>query len=211
MLTGVTSPSKEIGSLLPVAKQELKRLVTLGARCLLDGVVEEADWSARMVQDSGPLIHRIAAFTATSTEDTLNSIRHHAERIVVLMRSGERLAACAWIGDYAKKIAGQIEEHGGWLRDEEDMPDGWEELCKHPATQQRGETLALIICGLVSLAFFYLLFTNPRMLLASRLGVLIGIVGLFTLAIAALIIFVQTRSAFRRFVRRRHEHVSGAR
>lgn len=31
------------------------------------------------------------------------------------------------------------------VRDEEDTPDGWEELCKHPATQQQGETLALIV------------------------------------------------------------------
>ncbi len=90
MLTGVTSRSQEIDSLPPVAKRELKRLVTLGARCLLDSAVVEADWSARMVQDSGPLIYRIADLTATSPEGTLSSIRHHAEQIVVLMRAGRR-------------------------------------------------------------------------------------------------------------------------
>jgi hypothetical protein len=120
------------------------------------------------------------------------------------------LAASAWIDDYAKETARQIEEHGGIVRDEEHAADGWEELCNHPATQQRGETLAFIVCGLASLAFLYLLFTNPRMLLANRFGAIIGIVGLFTLAIATLIIFIQTRSVLRRFVRRRQERISRA-
>ena len=123
------------------------------------------------------------------------------------MRDGSRSAAAAWIDDYAKRAADQIEEQGGIVQDEEHTPDGWEELCKHPATQQQGETLALIVFGLAFLAFLYFLFTNPRILLDKRFGILIGLLGLLTLVIAAMLIFTRIRSALRKLIRRRQERV----
>jgi len=80
-------------------------------------------------------------------------------------------------------------------------------LCKHPATQQQGETLALIVFGLAFLAFLYFLFTNPRILLDKRFGILIGLLGLLTLVIAAMLIFTRIRSALRKLIRRRQERV----
>lgn len=187
---------------LSISRQDLRRIVTLGARWLLDGAVEQSEWSSKLVQYSGESLQRVANLAGTSTDSVLAVARPHAEKVAALMRDGKRLAALSWIDNYVKRVSDEIERHGGVVHDDEDVPDEWEGLCKHPATQQPGENLALVICGLVSIGFLYLLFTNPRLLIHSLFGVLIGVVGLLTLGIAGLLLYTSVRSRLRKRARR---------
>ena len=103
---------------------------------MLAGTVEQKEWSLRIVEQSGALIERLAALAGISQDDILIGVWHHAEKISTLLRGGNLLAAGSWIEDYATKLTRNIEQRGGIVLDDDDVSDGWKELCKHPAVHQ---------------------------------------------------------------------------
>ena len=188
-----------------IGKHDLKTVVALGARCLLDGTLEQKEWSFRIVEQSGALIERLAALAGISQGDILTGIRHHAEKISSLLRAGRVLAAYSWVDDYADRLTREIEQRGGVVLDDDDDdgPDGWKELCKHPVVHEPiSQWIAWIICGLLATAFLYLLFTRPRTLIDTSYGVAIGIFGIFTLIIAGLILYAFIGTKLRKRTRR---------
>lgn len=185
-----------------ISKQDLKNVVMLGAKYLLDGTVEQREWVSRMNEQSGPSIERAALLARISRDDILIGIRHHAEKISSLLRAGRVLAASSWVHDYANVLTREIEHRGHVVLEDDDIPDGWEDLCKHPAVLRPGSAwLAWVICCLLATAFLYLLFTRPRILIDTRYGVAIGIFGMFTLVISGLILYAVIGSKVRKRIR----------